>query len=390
MPTNSLCFYDLDFQSSLLHLTYNLSGNLSSDNNGSIPVLRQGNLNSNQIQLLEQILQSKLGGNPKSKNVRIQVNQADIGLTGHSRHRRMSTEAKLFRTPRLAKGDHIIIYQVQQDSVNPDQLRIFFRLLRSQALTQRFISIVLNDIFHQIELNGTTYFDLFVKESSVNSTMTTTQTTESVLQSATTTSQVTTNGRIVQIQSMNEAFIFNYNNTNNQYGATFVSQNSSYEIPATYETPNITFPTPAFELPSNQSIPNYFTGIVIVLQNKISNQTIDDATLQMNYFDSQTGNKSSVMINVGGGRYYTPLPTNDTTMDSYFDRNKLRETIIQQSNASIKLIEVYPISDICSKAPDSAKSFCTLIIQETSVKILNALHIASNYISDFPFQSGSL
>ncbi|CAF3453258.1 unnamed protein product [Rotaria socialis] len=198
------------------------------------------------------------------------------------------------------------------------------------------------------------------------------------------------NGRIVQIQSMNEAFIFNYNNSNNQYGATFVSQNGSYEIPATYETPNITFPTPVFELPSNQSIPNYFTGIVIVLQNKISNQTIDDATLQMNYFDSQNGKKSSVMINVGGGRYYTPLPTNDTTMDSYFDRNKLLKTIIQQSNASIELIEVYPISDICSKAPDSAKSFCTLIMQDTSVKILDALRIASNYISDFPFQSGSL
>ncbi|CAF2963588.1 unnamed protein product, partial [Rotaria sp. Silwood2] len=136
--------------------------------------------------------------------------------------------------------------------------------------------------------------------------------------------------QIVRIQFKHETFVFNSNNANNQYVVLVISQNNSYQIPATYDTPNINLPTFVFELPLNGIISDFSTDIVIALNNKIVNRSIEDATLQLNYFDTNHGNKSSVMLNIDGGRYYVPLPTNDTIIDYYFDTKKLRTTIIQQ------------------------------------------------------------
>ncbi|CAF3119622.1 unnamed protein product [Rotaria sp. Silwood2] len=175
--------------------------------------------------------------------------------------------------------------------------------------------------------------------------------------------------QIVRIQFKHETFVFNSNNANNQYVVLVISQNNSYQIPATYDTPNINLPTFVFELPLNGIISDFSTDIVIALNNKIVNRSIEDATLQLNYFDTNHGNKSSVMLNIDGGRYYVPLPTNDTIIDYYFDTKKLRTTIIQQSNACIKLIQAYPISNIWLKVPDSIKAFCLLIAAEITLKI---------------------
>jgi hypothetical protein len=193
--------------------------------------------------------------------------------------------------------------------------------------------------------------------------------------------------RIVRIQSMNETLVFNYERNNNQYKVLLVSQNSSYEVPSNYQTPNVTFPTPVFEFPQDETPPKIFTGVLVELSNKITGRSIEDATLLMNYFDANDGNKSSIMLNLGGGRYYSPLSTNDTTFDKFFDMKKLLSTTALQSDACLKLFQEYPMADICSKVPDSVKPLCALILQEMTVTIPDALRKSSNYTALLPLQS---
>ena len=193
--------------------------------------------------------------------------------------------------------------------------------------------------------------------------------------------------RIVRIQSMNETLVFNYENNDTQYKVLLVSQNSSYEVPTTYQNPNVTFPTPVFEFPQDETPPKIFTGVLVEFSNKITGRSIEDATLLMNYFDAKDGNKSSIMLNFGGGRYYSPLSTNDTTFDKFFDMKKLLSTIALQSDACLQLFQAYPIDDICSKAPDSTKSLCARITEEMTVTIPDALRKASQYTALLPLQS---
>ena len=109
----------------------------------------------------------------------------------------------------------------------------------------------------------------------------------------------------------------------------------------------------------------------------------------MNYFDANNDNKSAVMWNMGGGRYYAPLPTNDTTFDKFFNMTKFLSTTAQQSEAYAQLFQPYPIADICSKVPDSGKALCALIMQEMTVTIPAALRKASRNIAFIPVQSQS-
>ncbi|CAF1519884.1 unnamed protein product [Rotaria sp. Silwood1] len=285
-----------------------------------------------------------LNTDPTLQNFRINVKGASIESTGSSRQRR--------------KADKIKIQDLSTSQIIPD-------VKDSQIL----------------KLNDVSVFG--IKDYSGN--------VQSVYAIQTDNAIYTIdNSRIARIQSLHETVLFNYDNTNNHYEVLVVSKNNSYQIPATYNIPNVTFPTPVFELPPDGIVPDFFTGIIIKLTNKISGRLIKDATLQMNYFDANRGNKSSVMLNLGGGRYYVPLPTNDTSIDYYFDTQKLLMTITQQSDACIQLMQAYPISDMCSKVPDSIKSFCLLIAQEMTVKIPDTLRTVSIYISDVPLQARSV
>ena len=76
--------------------------------------------------------------------------------------------------------------------------------------------------------------------------------------------------RIVRIQSTDQTFVFNYENTNNQYNVLLVSRNNSYEIPVLYQNPNITFPTPVFEFPQDEAPPKIFTGVLVEFSNRIN------------------------------------------------------------------------------------------------------------------------
>ena len=78
------------------------------------------------------------------------------------------------------------------------------------------------------------------------------------------------NGQIVQIRSLNETLVFNYDNNNNQYKILLVLTNNSYEISKTYDKVNITFPSPIFDYPQNETVPKIFTGILLELNNKIN------------------------------------------------------------------------------------------------------------------------
>jgi hypothetical protein len=197
------------------------------------------------------------------------------------------------------------------------------------------------------------------------------------------------NRNIVRIQSMNQTLLFNYINTGNQYKVLLVLPNNSYEIPVTYQKRSITFPNPVFNFPQNESLPNIFTGILLELHTKISNRLIDDATVLLNYFDKNYGNKSLVMLNVGGGRYYAPLPTNDSIFDMYFNKQKFLTTITSQSDAYLQMIQSYPMADICSRIQDDGKAFCSLILQEMTITIPNVLRATYQNISQFQWQSQS-
>lgn len=195
--------------------------------------------------------------------------------------------------------------------------------------------------------------------------------------------------RIVRIQSADQTIVFNYDNTNNQYSVLLVSKNNSYEIPSTYQNPNITFPTPVFEFSQDETPPKIFTGVLVEFSNRINGRSIVDGTLAISYFDANNNNKNAVMWNMGGGRYYAPLPTNDTTFDKLFNKTKFLSTTSLQSEACAQLFQTYPIADICSKAPESDKTLCTLIMQEMTVNIPNALRKASRNIELIPWQSQS-
>ena len=136
-------------------------------------------------------------------------------------------------------------------------------------------------------------------------------------------------------------------------------------------------------------MPDIFTGVLLELNNTISSRPIEDATVLLNYIDASNGNKSVVMLNTGGGRYYVPLPTNDTLFDKYFDGNKLFATSALQSAACLQLLQATPIADICSRVADAGKNFCFLIAQEMTVTILGVLRTTSLNISRFQWQAQS-
>lgn len=179
-------------------------------------------------------------------------------------------------------------------------------------------------------------------------------------------------------------FIFNYNNTNNQFMITLITKNSSYEIQASYNTSNITFPKPVFVFDFRDNIPDPFTGVVLELIDKVSGQRINDATLLMYYYDEQLGNKSTVMKNVGGGRYHSLLPTNDIVIQNYFNEKNLLLIISQQSDALLELTRTCPIPDICSQIPETEKEFCSFIMADMITKIPNSLNTVSKYIANIP------
>lgn len=64
--------------------------------------------------------------------------------------------SKLFRKRRLANGNNVIIYQVQKNSPEPDQLQLYFRLMRRGLSINRLIPNVLATIFDQIEFTTAT------------------------------------------------------------------------------------------------------------------------------------------------------------------------------------------------------------------------------------------
>lgn len=197
-------------------------------------------------------------------------------------------------------------------------------------------------------------------------------------------------GLITQINLEDAAFSFNYNSTSDEYFVVIISQNGSYQVPDRYVTPNVTFPKPVMNLSADDAnIPNPFTGIVINLSDKASNLMLDDAVILMNYYDDSLGNKTIVMTNVGGGKYYAVLPTNDTATDAYFSVENLQTTISQQSNALMELLRGYPISDVCRKVPKWAEQFCTTVSEELSTKIPQSLRKAAQYSSNIAMTSKS-
>ncbi|UJR20019.1 hypothetical protein I4U23_023153 [Adineta vaga] len=395
-----------DFYSSSIDLKYNMLRSLVPTLSENTMVLSSGNLTSDQVKLLETIIQNKFYSNPNFKNLRINISEANIQSTARIRSRRTIQH-------RLSNEDKVIISQGQVNSTEYDQLQILFRLVRHAPLTKSLISSALVNIFNQIEFNVTTFLALFGDSTSGSSARTIsyhvkdsqiikfnsvnvfgikdyTGNIQSIYAIQTDNAIYTIkNGQIVQIRSLYETFVFNNGDSDNQYKALLVLKNNSYEISTTYQKPNITFPKPVFSFPQNESVPNIFSGILVELNNKINSRSVDSGTLILNYLDTNQGNKSVIMLNMGGGRYYVPLPTNDSLFDKYFDSNKFRTTITQQSYAYLQLFQAYPIVDICSKVPDSGKSFCSLVVQDMTVTIPEALRTASQHISQFQWQSQS-
>jgi hypothetical protein len=197
------------------------------------------------------------------------------------------------------------------------------------------------------------------------------------------------NDRIIQIQTTELALVFNYNDTLGQYYVTAISENSSYEVPFLYYTPTVKFPEIVFDYSVDMNMSDPFTGIIIQMEDSLSGRLISDGSLQLNYYDKEYRYRSIVMISVGGGRYYALLPTNDNTMDKYFQIKNLHSTIFQQSNALIELIRAYSLADICSKISQTVKSFCDDISQDMNTKILDALGIASKYADRIALRSES-
>lgn len=229
-----------------------------------------------------------------------------------------------------------------------------------------------------IQINGVTFFG--IKDYSGN--------VQSIYAIQTANAIYTINkGRITQIQTDNDALVFKYNTTDNQFITTVIMNNGSYEIPTVYQTPDTTFPTPAFIWNSGIDLPNPYTGIVLELKDIVTDRPITDATLKMNYYDERFGNRSTIMENIGGGSYYSLLPTNDTQLNSYFNKNNIHRTIVEQSTALLKLIRSYPIFNICLQAPETVKNFCSLITEDMSTQIPNSLYASSNYIANVPIQS---
>ena len=64
--------------------------------------------------------------------------------------------SKVFRKRQLANENNVIIYQVQNNSSEPDRLQIFFRLTRRGLSINRLIPNVLATVFDRIEFTTTT------------------------------------------------------------------------------------------------------------------------------------------------------------------------------------------------------------------------------------------
>ncbi|CAF1252705.1 unnamed protein product [Adineta ricciae] len=407
IPTRNLSIEDS--YSSLLNLNYNIPRSLVPELSGNTMVLRTGNLTDDRIKIFENILQNKLSSNKNFQKLRINVNQVNIQSMTNNRRRRRAADQ------RSSKANNVIIYQQSDmNSTEFDQLKIFFRLIRRGHLTESFISNVLINIFNQIEFNVTTFLTLFGEDPTISLSSRTisshvkdseiikyngvrvfgmkdyTGNIQNIyaIQTNNTIYRIS-NGQIVQIRSLNETLVFNYDNNNNQYKILLVLTNNSYEISKTYDKVNITFPSPIFNYPLNETVPKIFTGILLELNNKINSRTIDDATLVLNYFDVNQNEKSDVMLTMNGGRYFLPLPNNDDLFEKYFNSNKFLTTITEQSDAYLQLFQSYPIVDICSKVPDVSKSFCSILIQEMTVTIPEALRFASKNISTFHLKSQS-
>ncbi|CAF0766843.1 unnamed protein product [Adineta ricciae] len=197
------------------------------------------------------------------------------------------------------------------------------------------------------------------------------------------------NDLIAQIQTEGYTLLFNYNYTINEYYVMFVSENNSYQIPSTYKIPTVKFPNIEFKYPMDANMSNPFTGLIIELKDSVSDILINDAILQFNYHDSQYGNRSVTMINTGAGRYYALLPTVNKEKDPYFETKNVYETVSQQSDSLIELLQVYPIDDILSKIPKTTRSSLYDIANEMKNTIPDALRTASKYASHIPTQSES-
>ena len=198
------------------------------------------------------------------------------------------------------------------------------------------------------------------------------------------------NERIVRIQSNNDSvtMVFDYKITLQQYNVMLIWANSSYLIPHVYSMPTVTFPQPQFEFPADISeLPDPFTGILIQLQDEVYNRSISDASMQLNYYDEQESRRTVVLVNVGDGKYYASLPTNDTRTDKYFKRSNMYKTVSQQSNALINLLRDYPMANICTNIPEALEAFCTFVTEEMSVTIPDTLTTVSKYVPDVPQQS---
>lgn len=184
---------------------------------------------------------------------------------------------------------------------------------------------------------------------------------------------------LTQIHSDNYSLTFSYNETTAQYDVLFSSNNESYEIKTNHQTPNITLPEFSVNIPMDTNISNPFTGLVIELQDSLSNLPIPDATIELNYYDEQNASRKIMMISLGDGRYFVPLPTNDSASNTLFNKGNLDNALAQQSDAIIKILQAYPMSDIFSQLPNMNQSFVNIILDEMGQKIPSVLQDVSKY-----------
>ncbi|CAF1514882.1 unnamed protein product [Adineta ricciae] len=402
-----------DIYSSVIGLKYGIPRTLISDLSENTMELQLGSMKNDRVKILEAILQKKFLTSQKFQTLRVNLNQASVQSTSISGNSQIVSNKQLFRARRLASGENIIIYQGRENSTTLDQLQISFQLVRRGTLTKSLTSSALINIFDRIEFNTTTFLSLFGTELEATELLSLainyhvkdnqiiklngvnifgekdyTGNVQSIYAIQTDNVIYTILDRkIIRIQSMIEALVFDYDNLVNQYKAVFISQDSSYVIPTVYETPNITFTTSLFDFPMNETVPDIFTGVLVELSNRVSGRWITDATLVMNYFDTEDGNKSVVMLTMGDGRYYAPIPTNDELFDKYFDPKKLFTTTALQSGSCLQLFLAYPIADICSQVPDTGKSFCTQIVQEMTTVIPHVLRVISQRTSSYQWHA---
>lgn len=168
------------------------------------------------------------------------------------------------------------------------------------------------------------------------------------IQTANTIYVIDRNSRLSPIQSKTATIRFQYNTIQSEYRVNIITQNSSYEIPSIYNTPDVTFP----QSKSFTSI-DPLTGILVQLENNLTHRFIDDAILQLSFSDETT----AVMVNVAGGRYYLPLPTDDSSFINESSKvNNFRTSVVEHCRTLIELIRGYPMQNICVKNRNSTRT----------------------------------